>query len=170
MNEMNKPGGVKIRSLQDMAGGVFLIALGLFALYLTWNLPMGTLRAMGPAMLPRSLGVITAVLGVLLCLSALRFDGHGLERWNWRGLFFVIGGILLFGLTIRGFDIGPIKVPSLGLLVAGPLVVLVSGCADRDTRWKELIIFATAMTVFCTLLFKYALNLPIPLAPWLLGI
>jgi hypothetical protein len=170
MSDMNKPGGIRIRSTQDMAGGVFLIALGLFALYLTRDLPMGTLRAMGPAMLPRSLGVITSVLGVLLCISALRFDGHGLERWTWRGLFFVMGGILLFGLTIRGFDIGPIKVPSLGLLVAGPLVVLVSGCADPDTRWKELSIFATGMTTLCALLFKYALNLPIPLAPWLLGI
>lgn len=170
MSEINKPGGVKIRSPQDMAGGVLLIALGIFALYLTRELPMGTLRAMGPAMLPRALGVITAALGVLLCISALRFDGPGLDRWTWRGLFFVMGGILLFGLTIRGFDIGPVSVPSLGLLVAGPLVVLVSGCADPDTRWKELIIFATGMTAVCALLFKYALNLPIPLAPWLLGI
>jgi Tripartite tricarboxylate transporter TctB family len=170
MNDLNKPGGVKLRSPQDMAGGIFLIALGVLALFLTQDLPMGTLRAMGPAMLPRSLGVITAFLGVLLCLSALRFDGPGLERWTVRGLFFIMAGILLFGLTIRGFDIGPVSVPQLGLLVAGPLLVLVSGCADPDTRWKELIIFAVSMTAMCAGLFKYALNLPIPLAPWLLGI
>jgi Tripartite tricarboxylate transporter TctB family len=170
MSEMNKPGGVKLRSPQDMAGGVFLIALGVLALLLTQELPMGTLRAMGPGMLPRSLGVITAGLGVLLCISALRFDGPALEGWTWRGLFFIMGGILLFGLSIRGFDIGPVSVPQLGLLVAGPLLVLVSGCADPDTRWKELIIFAISMTTACALLFKVALNLPIPLAPWLLGI
>jgi hypothetical protein len=170
MSEMNKPGGVRLRSPQDMAGGMLLIALGILALLLTQDLKMGTLSAMGPGMLPRSLGVITAGLGVLLCISALRFDGPGLERWTIRGLFFIMGGILLFGLTIRGFDIGPVHVPQLGLLVAGPLLVLVAGCADPDTRWKELIIFAVSMTALCAGLFKYALNLPIPLAPWLLGI
>jgi Tripartite tricarboxylate transporter TctB family len=170
MSNINKPGGVRLRSPQDMAGGIFLIALGVLALALTQDLKMGTLSAMGPGLLPRSLGVITAALGVLLCISAFRFDGPGLERWTWRGLFFIMGGILLFGLTIRGFDIGPISVPQLGLLVAGPLLVLVSGCADPDTRWKELIIFAVSMTAMCAGLFKYALNLPIPLAPWLLGI
>jgi hypothetical protein len=170
MSEMNKPGGVRLRSPQDMAGGMLLIALGILALLLTQDLKMGTLSAMGPGMLPRSLGVITAGLGVLLCISALRFDGPGLERWTLRGLFFIMAGILLFGMTIRGFDIGPVSVPQLGLLVAGPLLVLVSGCADPDTRWKELIIFAVCMTALCAGLFKYALNLPIPLAPWLLGI
>lgn len=170
MSEINRSGGIRIRSPQDMAGGLVLIALGLFALVITRELSMGTLRAMGPGMLPRSLGAITAVLGVLLCISALRFDGPSLERWTVRGILFVIGGILLFGLTIRGFDIGPLHVPPLGLLVAGPLVVFVAGHADPETRWKELAIFAVVMTTGCALLFKYALNLPIPLAPWLLGI
>lgn len=170
MSSMNKQGGPRIRSTQDMAGGLFLILLGCLALFLTRDLPMGTLRAMGPAMLPRSLGVIVAFIGLTMCLLSLRIDGARLESWTWRGLFFIMAGILAFGLAIRGFEIGPVNVPALGLAVAGPLLVLISGCADPDTRWKELIIFATSMTAVCTLLFKYALNLPIPLAPWLLGI
>jgi putative tricarboxylic transport membrane protein len=170
MNQVKKSGRLTLRSPQDMAGGLFLIAVGLLGIALTWDLPLGTLRAMGPGMLPRSLGWILAGLGVLLGISALRFDGPRLERWTLRGLFFVMSGILLFGLAIRGFDIGPVSVPQLGLVVAGPLLVLVSAMADPDTRWKELVIFAGCMTLFCGLLFKYALNLPIPLAPWLLGI
>ena len=85
-------------------------------------------------------------------------------------MIFVLGGAVLFGLTIRGFELGPIKVPQLGLVVSGPLVVLIAGLAAEDRSWKELIIFAVVMTTFCALLFKYALSLPIPLAPWLLGI
>ncbi|MGL4975567.1 MAG: tripartite tricarboxylate transporter TctB family protein, partial [Bosea sp. (in: a-proteobacteria)] len=61
-------------------------------------------------------------------------------------------------------------VPSLGLIVAGPLVVLVSGIAADDRKVRQLFIFAAIMTIGCALLFKYALGLPIPLAPWLLGI
>jgi hypothetical protein len=31
------------------------------------------------------------------------------------------------------------------------------------------VLFSIVLTAFCIGLFKYALNLPVPLAPWLLG-
>ena len=34
----------------------------------------------------------------------------------------------------------------------------------------RLVQWAIAMTIGCALMFKYALGLPIPLAPWLLGL
>ncbi|HEY5794525.1 MAG TPA: tripartite tricarboxylate transporter TctB family protein [Bosea sp. (in: a-proteobacteria)] len=170
LNRIEKAQGLRIRSTQDMAAGLFMILLAGLALVLSSDLPLGTLRQIGPGMLPKSFAVICAGLGLMLCLSSLRFNGEKLSGWSWRGVIFVLGGAVLFGLTIRGFDLGPIKVPQLGLIVSGPLVVLVAGCAAEDVRWKELIIFAVAMTTFCALLFKYALSLPIPLAPWLLGI
>jgi putative tricarboxylic transport membrane protein len=158
------------KSHQDAAGGVCLIILGGLALLLGNELPSGTLRSIGPGMLPKTFAWVLVGLGALLMLQATRFDGPRLERWNLRGIFFVVGGIVAFALAIRGFDIGPLKVPSLGLAVAGPLVVLIAGQADPDTRWKELLIFATVMTTFCGILFKYILGLPIPLAPWLLNV
>jgi putative tricarboxylic transport membrane protein len=170
LNQIERAQGLRIRSSQDMAAGLFMILLAGVALVLSSDLPLGTLRQIGPGMLPKSFAVICAVLGLMLCLASLRFNGEKLAGWSWRGVIFVLGGAVLFGLTIRGFDLGPIKVPQLGLIVSGPLVVLVAGCAAEDVRWKELIIFAVAMTTFCALLFKYALSLPIPLAPWLLGI
>jgi len=170
LNKIERAQGLRIRSSQDMAGGLFMILLAGLAFVLSSDLPLGTLRQIGPGMLPKSFAVICAALGLMLCLSSLRFNGEKLAGWSWRGVIFVLGGAIVFGLTIRGFDVGPIRVPSLGLLVSGPLVVLIAGCAAEDVKWKELIIFAVAMTTFCALLFKYALSLPIPLAPWLLGI
>lgn len=170
LNQIERAQGLRIRSTQDMAAGLFMVLLAGLALVLSSDLPLGTLRQIGPGMLPKSFAVICAALGLMLCLSSLRFNGEKLAGWSWRGVFFVLGGAVLFGLTIRGFDLGPIKVPQLGLVVSGPLVVLVAGCAAEDVKWRELIIFAVAMTTFCALLFKYALSLPIPLAPWLLGI
>ncbi len=170
LNKIEKAQGIRVRSTQDLAAGVFMMLLAGLALVLSSDLPIGTLRQLGPGMLPRAFAVICAGLGLMLALASLRFDGEKLAGWSWRGVLFVLGGAVLFGLTIRGFDLGPIKVPQLGLIVSGPLVVLVAGCAAEDVRWKELIIFAVAMTTFCALLFKYALSLPIPLAPWLLGI
>lgn len=158
------------RSHQDAAGGLFLILLGAAALMLGNDLATGTLRAMGPGMLPKSFAWILVGLGGLLMFQAMRHEGPALESWNWRGIAFVVGGIMAFALAIRGFDLGPLKVPPLGLAVAGPLVVLIAGNADPDSRWKELLIFAVLMTLFCGLLFKYLLGLPIPLAPWLLNV
>jgi putative tricarboxylic transport membrane protein len=170
LNRIERAQGLRIRSQQDLAAGLFIIALGLLAIFLSRDLPMGSLRQIGAGMLPKSIATICIGLGLLLMLSSIRYNGERLSGWSWRGVIFVLGGAVLFGLTIRGFEIGPLKIPQLGLLVSGPLVVLIAGTAADDVRWKELVIFAIVMTLFCALLFKYALSLPIPLAPWLLGI
>jgi putative tricarboxylic transport membrane protein len=170
LNQIERAQGLRVRSSQDMAAGLFMILLAAIALLMSWELPMGTLRQLGPGMLPKSFAVICAALGALLSLNSLRYNGEKLSGVSWRGIFFVLGAACLFGLTIRGFEIGPIKVPALGMLVSGPIVVFCSGLAATDVRVKELALFAAAMTLGCALLFKYALSLPIPLAPWLLGI
>jgi Tripartite tricarboxylate transporter TctB family len=166
---MSSGGGFSFKSQQDAGGALFLVLMGALAFWLAYPLPLGSLRAMGPGMLPKSVAVIVMGLGLILLVQAVRASGPDLEKWNWRGVSFIVLGICLFGMAIRGFEIGPVNVPSLGLVVAGPVMVLVAGRADPETRWKELIIFAILMTLLCGLMFKYALGLPIPLAPWLLN-
>lgn len=170
LNSMEKAQGLRVRSTQDLAAGAFMLVLAVTAILLSRDLPIGTLRQVGPGMLPVAFAAICGILGLVLMLASLRYDGEALHGWSWRGVVFVLGGACLFGLTIRGFDIGPIRVPSLGLLVSGPLVMLVAGSAADDLNWKQLIVFTLAMSTACIALFKYALGLPIPLAPWLLGI
>jgi hypothetical protein len=163
-------GGLRIASPQDFAAGLFLVLVGAFAWWAASNLNMGTLRSMGPGMLPKSLAVIVAGIGVIIAVTALKVEGPKLEPWNWRAIFFVTSGALLFALTIRGTD-GPglLDLPAIGLIAAGPLVAIISSFADPETKMKEVLIFAACMTLLCAGLFKYALGLPIPLAPWLLG-
>jgi len=64
-----------------------------------------------------------------------------------------------FGLTVR----------PLGLVVAGPLAIVIAALASNEVRWVETIVVGLLMTIICIGLFKFALGLPIPLAPWLLG-
>lgn len=170
LNQIERARGLRVRSTQDLAGGLFMILLALGAFVFSWELPAGTLRQLGPGMLPKAFAVICGALGLMLVLSSLRYQGEALSGWSWKGIFFALGGACLFALTIRGFEFGPISVPALGLLVAGPLLIFVAGLAADDRKLKELAIFALAMSAACILLFKYALSLPIPLAPWLLGI
>ena len=157
-----------VRGPQSLVAGVALVALGLFALWLTRDLSQGTLRAMGPAMLPRWLAVGVAICGVALITAAFLHPGHLLESYTIRGPVVVLVGIVAFGATIRGLPLGPFEVPSLGMVVAGPLAIFIAGYATPEARAGELVILALALTAGCMILFGDLLNLPIPLYPqWL---
>jgi putative tricarboxylic transport membrane protein len=105
------------------------------------------------------LSAAIALIGVILVGIGLREGRTSRDRWPLRGPVFILGSAVAFGLAIR----------PLGLAVAGPLLVIVGAFASDETRWIEVILFAVGMTVFCVVLFKYLLSLPIPLAPWLIG-
>ena len=148
-----------VRAPQELAAGLFLIAIAAIALWQGADLAAGTLGQMGSGMLPRALGVIILALGLALVVDGFMEKGPRLERWHLRGPLFILGAALVFGLAIR----------PAGLAVAGPLAIILSAQADRGTRLVETVIFAVVLTAFCIGLFKLALGLPIPVAPWLMG-
>ena len=154
-----------VRAPQSLIGGLLLIALAALALYLTRDLDQGTLNAMGPAMLPRWLAIAVGLSGLALVAFAFAKRGDALERWSLRGPVFVIGAILAFALTIRPFSLGGLATPGLGLLVAGPLAIILGGYATPEVRLRDLVILALSLTPFCMVLFGDLLNLPIPVFP-----
>ena len=141
-----------IPSAQDVAAGLFLIFVALFALYHGWKLPMGTLRSMGPGMLPISLAFMLGGGGAALVFLGFTAKGEHLSAWSVRGLFFIVAGILVFAFTVQTF----------GLIVAGPASMLVAMMASPDIKWVEGIIFSVSMTALCAVMFKTLLGLPIP--------
>ena len=155
-----------VRAPQSLAGGLLLIALAALALWLTRDLDQGTLNAMGPAMLPRWLAIGVGLSGLALLAAAFLKEGDLLERWSLRGPVFVIGAILAFAVTIRPFSFGGgLTTPGLGLLVAGPLAIILGGFATPEARLRDLVILALSLTPFCMVLFGDLLNLPIPVFP-----
>jgi len=207
-----------IRSPQNFFAGLALIGIAAFAIWATSDLSQGTLRAMGPAMLPRWLAIGVGTCGLALAVASLFVAGDPLrlsdysslvtfavllsiaavaariinaafyggtqganvffytmivlfygtillmfistlrsntwlETRGLRGSFFVVAGILSFAITIRLF----------GLMVAGPLAMIIGGYATPEVRETEIIIFAAVMTAFCIGLFRYVLGLPIPI-------
>ena len=136
-----------------------MIAVALFAFWQAAELPIGTLGGMGPGMLPKSLAVLFGLLGALLVLDSFLETGLPLEPWSIRGPVLVAVAMVAFGLTVR----------PLGLVVAGPLAIVIAALASNEVRWVETIVVGLLMTIICIGLFKFALGLPIPLAPWLLG-
>jgi hypothetical protein len=160
----------------DLGGGLFLFAIGLIGLLGGYDLPFGTLSGIGSGLLPRVVSILVAIFGLLLVLQSFLADGDRLERWALRGPVFVLGAVLLFAVLIRGSTltlggfaglpaIASVKVPPMGLIVAGPVAVIFASFADKDTRLGEIAIFAVVMTLLCGILFKELLGLPIPFDP-----
>jgi putative tricarboxylic transport membrane protein len=143
------------RSAIDIAGGLFLLAIAAVGYIGGFSLPVGHLSGIGSGLLPKTLAFLIAAFGILLIVHGLVGAGPALEGWAIRGPFFVLGAVVLFALTIRWG----------GLVVAGPLAVVMSALASEETRPTEITVFAVAMTLLSGLLFKELLNLPIPFDP-----
>lgn len=165
-----------VRSPLDFAGGIFLLAVAALGFAGAFTLPFGTLSGIGSGLMPKVVATLVAAFGVLILLQALVWDGDYLEGWHLRGPVFVLGAVLVFAMVIRGSTLtlggfaglpvlASVKVPPLGLVVAGPLAVMLSSLAAKETRPVEVLVFSIVMTLACGILFKELLHLPIPFDP-----
>jgi len=90
---------------------------------------------------------VTAVVVVVLAFVLMRVAP--------RGPLFITAATIVFGVTVR----------PLGLVFASFISLIVSAYATDEIRWIETIIWAAVLTLFCSLLFPYGLNLPLQLWP-----
>lgn len=143
---------------RDVVAGLFLIAIAAIGYAGTLDLP-SIWAGVGPGLMPKLVAGLIALVGVLIMLLGMTSSAERLQSWTLRGPVFVLGAAIVFAATIR----------TLGLAVAGPLTWSIAAMADPDSRWAEIVLFALVMTALCIGLFKYALRLPIPLLPFILG-
>ncbi len=164
----SKRAGTKLRD-REVWAGIALIAVGAVALFGASDLPFMTRQGVGAGLLPRVVAGFIVVLGVIQTAISLRSAGPDAGGWAWREISIVLGAVVLFGLAIRGGTLAGITIPPLGLVVAGPLSVIVAGFADRASRPGELVVFAAIISAICTAVFRFGLGIPVPVAPWLIG-
>ena len=100
---------------------------------------------------PRMIAATLALAGIALAVLGLRSERRTLVR----GPLFITVSIIIFAVTIR----------PLGLVIASFLSIVTCAAATSEVRWLETIIWGAVLTLFCTLLFPYALNLPFQLWP-----
>ena len=147
--------GIKVGNRQDYFGGLALIAIGLFALWASKDLPGMRGFAFGPGTAPRGFAIILILLGAGVGIGGLLNAGPNVERFGIRGPLLIIVSICVFAASIR----------TLGLVFASFVSIVVSAFATSEVRWLETIIWAAVLTLFCSLLFPWGLNLPLQLWP-----
>ncbi len=155
----------KVRGPRDFWGGLVLIALAIVAIMASGDLPGQHGFAFGPGTAPRIFAVLLAVIGGLVALSGLLFEGPTIEPYAVRGPLYVLAGILLFAGMIRGVDLEVVRIPPLGLVPSTFVAFIVSIWGSTEFRWVESLIAAAAMTAFCIALFVSLLQLPFQLWP-----
>jgi putative tricarboxylic transport membrane protein len=95
--------------------------------------------------------VVLALLEVLVLIGLALV----ISRFAARGPVFITAATLIFAVTVR----------PLGLVIASFVSIMVSAAGTHEVRWIETIIWAAVLTLFCSLLFPYGLNLPLQLWP-----
>ncbi len=151
---------VGIRNPKDFWSGVIFVAVGIAAVALGRDHPMGTAMRMGPAYFPMMLGSLLALIGLALILRAVIQPGPSVEAFTFGKPAMVLGSNVLFGLLLR----------PLGLVVALVALVLVSAYASEKFRWPAALVLAIGLAAFSAIAFVRLLGLPIPiLGSWLGG-
>ena len=169
LSDGRPPAVTEVVRSRDFIAGLALLLVGGGAWLGSMELPIMTSSGVGSGLLPVSLSLIMMVLGVAQIVLSWRAGSPGLSGWPWRGTCALGGAIVMFAITIRGVSLGPLQLPSLGLVIAGPCTVFIAGMATSDARFGQLGLLSVGLSAFCLLLFRFGLGQPIPVAPWLIG-
>lgn len=138
---------------QDISAGLIFVGIGAFFAYHSFSLNLGTPLRMGPGFFPLALALVLIGLGIAICVRSAVDEIEPLQFVPLRSLIPILAAPILFGITIRGLGI----VPSIAM------VALIASLASRRVTVLRALGITVGLTVFCALVFHYALGLPIPL-------
>lgn len=146
----------RILKSHEFQFGMCILAFGLAGLYLASSLRLGTVIRMGPGFVPTALGWLLTGMGLMYVGHSFFSRESKTTDWGFRPIALVLGSIAFFIVTIE----------HLGLPIAVGGLTLISAAAEGGRRsWVEWIALAVGLSVFCSLLFVFALGLTIPLLP-----
>ena len=153
---------MRIQSQQNFWSGVMFVLLGLFFATFAIDYQMGTAAKMGPGYFPFWLGVILAIMGAIIAVSALspKAERTVVSRFNFKTLGIILGNVILFGILLR----------YLGLYVSAFLLVFLASTASHEFKWKTAAINAICLVVAIHFIFIVGLGLIFPLWPSFLGL
>ncbi|NYT62579.1 tripartite tricarboxylate transporter TctB family protein [Alcaligenaceae bacterium] len=152
---------MRIRSKQDLWSGIMFLGVGVFFAWGASSYQMGTAARMGPGYFPFWLGVVLALLGVIITLTAVapNTEDSEIDKFDWRIVGLVVGSVILYGVLLE----------PLGVYLSTFILVVVSSLAGHDFNWKVSVANGIFLVVFSYLAFVKGLGLIFPLWPSFLG-
>jgi len=150
-----------LRNPKDFWSGIMFAAIGFaFAIIVkVYEYPMGTASRMGPGYFPFVLGNALGILVIIILLKSLVSDGGGVSKFAWRPIAWILGGVIIFGLTVK----------LVGLALAIVTLVLIASFGGHEFKLKEQLIAGLILAVGSIGVFVYGLKLPFPIWPSFFG-
>ena len=149
---------MKIKSQKDFWSGLMFLVVGIVFAWGSTNYSFGASARPGPGYFPFGLGVLMALLGAVVLFKALTVeteDGDPIGAWAWKPLLIIVAAVAVFGWTL----------PHLGMVIALPILVVISALAGDEFHWKDALINSVILTIGSWVIFIYGLKLTIPLWP-----
>jgi hypothetical protein len=144
-----------IRSPKDFWSGLLFVALGIGAIVVGSNYPLGTAARMGPGYFPRILGILLIVLGSIIAFRGIRVPGEKIPAWRWRPTLVVLLSVVVYGIIIGW----------LGMAISTVLLIVASSAASHEFRFKESVIAGVLLSALSVGVFVIALGVQLPIWP-----
>jgi hypothetical protein len=154
---------VRIRDSRDFLSGLLFTFLGLVALVVASDYPMGTLRRMGPGYFPIVLGGVLTLLGLAIAAKGLSLErapegpsrAEAAPGFVWRPLLVVLLALVVFAVAL----------PYIGLALAVVVLVLISAFAEPGFRLRSALPLALILAAMAVGIFVYGIGLPFRVWP-----
>ncbi len=149
---------MRIKGSQDLAAGLMFGIIGLLAIKIGADYPVGSWQRPGTGVLPLILAWCLVGIGAILTLKGLVSAGPSLleGQWAWRPVIMVTLAGIAFALLV---DDG-------GLVAAMAVSMAICALGTPETRWREFAYFTVIMCVTAVLMFIKGLGMPIKVFPW----
>jgi len=149
--------GFAIRNQRAFASGALFLGFAIFFYLVALGYPAGTAAKMGPGYFPRLLAITLAAIGLAVMVGAMKStaDLQSLHKWDWKGLGWVTGSVVLFALLLF----------PAGLIGALFVLIMVSSKASPEFTWKGALANAAVLIALCLVVFVYGLGLRLPVWP-----
>lgn len=142
---------------KDLLAGLVFIVIGGVLFLAAQQYEVGTANRMGPGYLPALMGVVLAFLGGCSLFTALRNPTPDpVERTSLEPLVLVVASVVAFAMLID----------SAGFLVALAALIFLSCLRRVRTNPFEVLVIYLGLAAFCVGIFRYALEMPLPLGWW----
>jgi hypothetical protein len=143
----------RVRSPQDLGAAVVFALIGLAGVYFGEDLRFSSAARMGPGFFPTYLSWAIVGIGAFVGVRALAVDGPKIERMHFRPVACIIAALLVFGFAME----------VLALVFSAFALVAVAALAQRKPNIRDTALLAAGMTVFCVVVFVWALGQPLTL-------
>jgi putative tricarboxylic transport membrane protein len=144
----------------QLAVAVGVAAIGALILGGSFQLPAGGGYAqVGPAVVPRVVGIGLLVIGAFLIREALTGGFRGVDEeaeeklpMDWRSFGWVSAGILIYGLFVEW----------AGFVLSSTALFILVARGFNSRRWLLNLVTGALLSVIVFAIFKYGLGLTLP--------